>query len=92
MATAFPNDRGVTVEFRLTITDALLWSSVMLFVPRVDDVVEYGLNSGGLTSYEVMSVRYEFREAVPLIEDPPPDPPEVVHCSHVVIITVKIGV
>lgn len=89
MATAFPNDLGVTVEFRLTVTDALLWSSVMLFIPRVDDVVEYGLNSGGLTSFVVLSVKYEFREAVPIIEDPPPDPPESVLCSHVVTVTVR---
>ena len=43
MATAYANALGVAVEFRDNLTDELLWTALLLHIPRIDDVVSYGL-------------------------------------------------
>ena len=90
MTTRFPNEQGAFVEFRLTVTDELLWTSVMLFIPQADDVLQYGLSGDSLTTYSVLSVRYEFREPIPEVGDPPITL-DVTHCSHMAIAVVKVG-
>ncbi len=62
------------VEFRLEGTLELLWRSV-LPVPRVDDHVYYGVGSGPLTEYEVVSIPTTYRKMV--VEGPSPGGGEV---------------
>jgi len=90
MATAYANALGVAVEFRDNLTEDLLWTALLLHIPRIDDVVNYGLMGGGLTTYEVKRVAWEFREPIPFVEDPPIEL-AVEHCSHLPIVYVVLG-
>ncbi len=90
MTTAFANELGAVVEFRDNLTDELLWTALLLHIPRIDDVVNYGLIGGGLTTYEVKRVSWEFREPIPLVEDPPIEL-AVEHCSYLPIVYVVLG-
>ncbi len=89
MTTAYANELGAIVEFRDDSTEDLLWTALLFHIPRIDDVVKYSLIDGSLTAYEVKRVAWEFREPIPLIEDPPVEL-AVVHCSQLPTVYVEL--
>ena len=89
MATTYANELGAMVEFRDNSTEDLLWTTLLFHIPRIDDVVKYGLMGDGLTTYEVKRVTWEFRKPIPLVEDPPIEL-AVVHCSQLPTVYVEL--
>lgn len=55
--------RGPLAEFRDFASNDLLWEVCMVVLPQKDDMVGYGVGAeGALTSYEVVTVSWEFRK------------------------------